>query len=149
MFSDDDIFDTLDYWVPEDDGFDMTDGVPPSTILDAGSSVFDLDNISTAEMEAWFLVPQPDGGLGEYAGTSTDSRDGLAEQAFESDQPYANEPDYHLPPTTPTPPTALVDTQASTRPSKRGLPHQTCPWYLVQPDRAHLLPPGHRHLPRR
>ena len=60
--------------------------------LAAGSSASYIDNISTAEIGGLQLVPQPDSGLGEYAGsTSTDSCYVFARQAFESDQPHADE----------------------------------------------------------
>ena len=93
----------LGNWAPKNDGyghpFDLTDSGPPS--LAVRSNVFNMGDISIAEIEAWRLASQPDSGLGEYAGsTSTDSRDGLVRQAFESGQLHVEGLYFRLPPNT-------------------------------------------------
>ena len=110
MFLNDDFFDaTLDHWTSQNDERG-SNGEPPNSTLAAWSNVFDVDNMSTAEVEAWWLASEPDGSLGGYTGsTSADPCDGLAERAFESEQLHTGEPDCSLPSTVPTPIAALAD----------------------------------------
>ena len=106
----------LSHWAPNNDGpdhpFDVTDSGPPSTALPAGSSVFDIDNITMVEMGSWFLEFQPDSGLDECAGSiPTDSHDELARRALKSDQPHADETYCRLPSSTSTPTATVAEIQ--------------------------------------
>ena len=74
----DDFADTpFGYWTPQKgeyglDGypFDPTSGEAPSSTILNQPDVFDVENISTAEIEAWWLASQPDGGLDRHTESS-------------------------------------------------------------------------------
>ena len=118
MFLNDDLFDTtLGHWASQNDErgsndhpSGVTNGEPPSTTLAAWPNVFDIDNMSTAEVEAWWLASESNGSLGGYTeSTSADPCDGLAGRAFEFEQPHTGEPDCSLSSTIPTPTATLAD----------------------------------------
>ena len=95
----DDFFDTtLGYWTPENGGYgldgyslDTTGGEAPSSTILNQSDVFDIGNISTAELEAWWLVFQPDGDLDRRTTTTLidpcDGQHGDAPEQAESSVP--------------------------------------------------------------
>ena len=151
----DDSFDAaLEHWAPKNDEydhpFDVADNRPPTTAFAPESSVFDIHSINMAEIEAWQLASQTEG---EYIeSTSTDSGDRLTRQAFEPDQPHADESYCGLPPGTPISTATLADFQVLEEVGQHGgAPEQAGPSALslpVIPGQAGLwLPPPAGTIP--
>lgn len=56
---------TSGYPTPDDINLDFNNYPQEAT-----DDRFDLDSLSTAEIEAWWLAPKPDGNAGQYSGST-------------------------------------------------------------------------------
>jgi len=66
MFFNNNLADTTSgYPIPDDNSLEFND-YP----LEATNGGFNLDGLSAAEIEAWWLAPKPDGNAGQYSGST-------------------------------------------------------------------------------
>ena len=78
---------------------DTTSGGAPSSTTPAQLGVFDMDNISAVDIEAWCWAFQQGGSFGQHTGRKLiDPCDGLARQNSEANQSQTGESDRGLSP---------------------------------------------------